>query len=461
VGGRLIGRMARIAVGCGALVGCLAAVAPAAGAETMVYVKGGQVYVANADGSGARAVTPQSQWWAWPSETDAGVIAVAGGASRVVNGAYNPSGSDQIFEFDQQGKQLSGPVNTEGSYSTVGDPEYVTHFRVAPDNSNVAWTVLPSYADASTSWEKPTGENTFHWTKDSGGGLLPYSSPEWWGNGHLLITHDGTTLFNEAQYAIYSLSDGSAPGWNQDDAIGSAPSYQVTVSRSGLKYAILTDDAANYGGVVHNAAIHFETTSTPPSNPTQINNPGCTITLPASEYSTVNAAQLASMSFSSDGGTLAWGQDDGIYEANVSDPSNCQQITNSVHRVVAGGAEPFLSPAALSPLQQPACGSGGSCPQPPKPKPPTPKPTKVNPPNTRITALVVNSRKRTATVRFVGIGKGKLSFQCKLGRGGWHSCRSPLTLKHLSRGQHRFQVRARGSAGRVDPTPAVKTFRVR
>src|SRR5689334_6213787 len=102
--------MARIAVGCGALMGCLGAVAPAAGAETMVYVKGGQVYVANVDGSAARAVTPQSQWWAWPSETDAGVIAVAGGASRVVNGAYNPSGSDQIFGFDQQGKQLSGPV---------------------------------------------------------------------------------------------------------------------------------------------------------------------------------------------------------------------------------------------------------------------------------------------------------------------------------------------------------------
>jgi hypothetical protein len=428
---RLIARLATVAVA--ALV-----LAPVAHADTMVYVKNGYVYIANANGSSARAVTPQSKWWAWPSEADNGVIAVAGGAARVVNGTFNPSGSDQIFEFNQQGKQVSGPVNTEGSFSTVSDPEYVTHFRVAPDNSYVAWTVLPSYADASTSWEKPTGENAFHWTKDSDGGLLPYSSPEWWGTKHLLITHDGVTLFNEAQYAMYSIADGSAPGWNQDEAIGDSPSYQVVVDRSGLKYAVLTDDAADNLGTVKHAVIHFETTSTPPSNPSSILPTGCTITLPASEYATPSATQLASMSFSSDSGTLAWAQDDGIYEANVSDPRNCQQITGSVHRVVPGGAMPFLSPAGLSAAPRPSAA-----------------------PNTRITAFALNARKRSATVHFSGSGSGKLSFQCKVNSGAWRSCRSPITLKQLSRGRHRFEVRARNSAGRVDPTPAVKTFRVR
>jgi hypothetical protein len=36
-----------------------------------------------------------------------------------------------------------------------------------------------------------------------------------------------------------------------------------------------------------------------------------------------------------------------------------------------------------------------------------------------------------------------------------------MTLKHLSRGSHKFEVRARDAAGRIDPTPAAKTFRVR
>jgi PKD domain len=355
---RLLGRMARIAAGCGALMGCAAAVAPAARADTLVYVKNGTVFVSRPDGSGARAVTSGSNGWAWPSETDSGVIAVAGGLSRVVNGTFNPSGSDQIYEFDQQGRQLSGPVNTQGSYSTVSDPEYVSHFRVAPDNSNVAYSVFPSYTDSYASWEKPTGSPSFSYVKDSYGAPLPYASPEWWGPGHLLITHDGVTLGSEAEYAIYSLADGSSPGWNNDQAIGNWSSYQVAISRSGLVFAVMTDDAPDYGGTVHNIAITLETTATPPVT-SNVTDTHCTITLPASKFAGITGSSLASMSFSSDGSTLAWGQDDGIYEANVSNPNNCAQVTGSVHMVVPGGQMPFLGAAPLSP---------------PKPPPPPPAP---------------------------------------------------------------------------------------
>jgi hypothetical protein len=322
----------------------------AASADTLVYVKDGYVYVSNADGTGARAVTPQSGWWAWPSESDGGQIAVAGGASRT-DGEFIPSGRDQIFEFDQQGHQLSGPVNTEGSYSVVSDPISVTHFRVAPDNSYVAWTTQdPGLGLPYAAWRKPDGSDSFHTANDSGGAPLPYSNPEWWGNAHLLLTHDGDTIGTQPEYAIYSLADGSAPGWYDDEAIGSSPSWQVAVTRSGLSYAVMTDDAPDYGGSVHNAAITLESTATPPSNPTTISSTHCTITLPAAQYATTNGTGLASMSFSADGRTLAWGQDDGVYEADVSDPANCAQVTGSVHRVVAGAAMPFLSPAPLSPV---------------------------------------------------------------------------------------------------------------
>jgi hypothetical protein len=63
---------------------------------------------------------------------------------------------------------------------------------------------------------------------------------------------------------------------------------------------------------------------------------------------TNHGAGLISMSFSADGSTLAWGQDDGIYEANVADPSDCATVTRSVHRVVPGGSMPFLGKASLS-----------------------------------------------------------------------------------------------------------------
>lgn len=359
---RLRGR-AWMGIASAAVIAAVAAAgAPAASADTLVYVKGGYVYVSNADGSGARAVTPQSQWWAWPSESDGGQIAVAGGGSRT-DGGFIPTGGDQIFEFDQQGRQLSGPVNTEGSYSLVWDPIYVSHFRVAPDNSYVAWTTNdPAHGLPYAAWQAPGGSDKFQTANDADGAPLPYDNPEWWGTGHLLLTHDGTTIGTQPEYIVYGLADGSTPGWYNDDAIGSAPSWQVAVTRSGLVYAVLTDDAADYGGVVHNAAITLETTATPPTNPTAISTTHCTITLPASDYATPSGTGLASMSFSADGRTLAWGQDDGVYEADVSDPGNCAQVTGSVHRVVAGGAMPFLSPAALSPVQQP-----GPAPVPPKP----------------------------------------------------------------------------------------------
>ena len=104
----------RLAAVCASLVG-LGAFAPAASGDSLVYVKEGYVYVANADGSQARPVTPQSDSWAWPSESDNGKIAVAGGAEGT-NGTIETSGSSNVYLFDQQGRSLlSSPVQTPGA----------------------------------------------------------------------------------------------------------------------------------------------------------------------------------------------------------------------------------------------------------------------------------------------------------------------------------------------------------
>ena len=315
----------------------------AAPAGSLVFVKAGRVYVARTDGTQARPVTPGGNGWAWPSETDRGIIAVAGGKPRIVKG-FDPSGSDEIYEYDQHGKHVAGPVPTQGSYSTVNDPAYVTHFRVAPDNSYVAWTDISSFTDPFASWRKPNGVGSF---KTLGKPPLSYSSPEWWGTKHLLVTHDGTTFGSQAQYAVYNIVSGSSPGWSGDEAIGDASAYQVAISRSGLKFAVETDDAPDNGGRVHSISITLETTATPPVS-ADVNDTHCTITLPAGRFATNHGSSLLSMSFSADNSTLAWGQDDGIYEANVSNPTACTTVTKSVRRVVPGGSMPFLGKAPLS-----------------------------------------------------------------------------------------------------------------
>jgi hypothetical protein len=201
----------------------------------------------------------------------------------------------------------------------------------------------------------------------------------------------------------------------------------------------MTDDGPDNGGTIRNISITLETAGAPASG--NVSDTHCTITLPASEFATNHGSSLANLSFSSDGSTLAWGQDDGIYEANVSNPSNCAGVTGSVHLIVPGGQMPFLGAAALSPV----------------PTHPTPPATA---PNTRITRVSVNGRTRQATVRFTGSGTGRLRFLCRLDRGPWKACRSPWSLRRLARGRHVISVRAVDPAGRVDPTPASKTFKL-
>jgi hypothetical protein len=455
-------RRTRLIVSAAAAIALAVAAAPAS-ADTLVYVENGTVYVAQQDGTQARAVTTGSNGWAWPSETDSGVIAVAGGLPRI-DGSFDPSGGDQIYEFDQQGRQVAGPVATQGSYSTVGDPEYVSHFRVAPDNSNVAWTDTSGYASPFTSWRNPNGSGTFSTADDSYGAPLPYSSPEWWGPGHLLITHDGTQFSGNAEYALYNLADGSSPGWADDEAIGSSPSYQVTLSRSGLKWAVMTDDGPDHGGTIQNVAITLESaSSTPPT--TDVSDTHCTITLPASQFATNHGSSLASMSFSSDGSILAWAEDDGIHEANVSNPGDCASVTGSDHLVVPGGQMPFLGAAALTP-PAPATtpvGGGGPSGSGSSSGAGTSSPNSTtHGPNTVITSLHINKRSRQAAIRFLGSGgTGRVSFRCKLDRGRWTTCRSPLIYKHLKKGKHTVQVEAVDRGGNADPTPATRRFTIR
>src|SRR5438034_3280488 len=118
-----------------------AALAPAAAqADSLVFIKGGEVWLSRADGSGARPVTSAPNHWAWPSEADDGAIAVAGGAARVNPGGTDSDGSSEIYRLSQAGAQLAPPVNTPGSNSSPACPTYPpSSVRISPDGTRVAY----------------------------------------------------------------------------------------------------------------------------------------------------------------------------------------------------------------------------------------------------------------------------------------------------------------------------------
>lgn len=423
-----------------AVIALLLAIAPArAAADSLVFVKGGTVQVANADGTQARSVSPQGNW-TWPSESDNGKIAA------LSTDTYD------VSEFDQQGNSLlSSPIHTPASTVIgVGD-YYVDHTRISPDGSRLAYNVVGccGFSGKSTFLEPATAGNS-NWSDFAD----DYINPVWVNassaNDPYVNAANGLGLGSNGynwsaemansccQYGIWNADNASDNGgWPSDSAIPNSNwEFEVAYTRNLKHLALLLDDSPAYTGTAHNVEIVLESVDWANSAAT---TDDCTIPLQASSYSQIPQT-IDSISYSSDGSTLAWADNQGIEEANVASPSNCAAVKSSVHLAVPGGAYPYFGAAALSPkITPPPAGA----------------------PNTRITKATINHRKRTASFRFSGSGGvGNLTFKCRLDKRRWSRCGTSVTYKHLRRGRHTFSVAAIDGRGKTDSSPATKRFKV-
>lgn len=92
---------------------------------------------------------------------------------------------------------------------------------------------------------------------------------------------------------------------------------------------------------------------------------------------------------------------------------------------------------------------------------PPPPPPPGAAPNTRIIGGPSGiTRAHKATFGFRSTKPGS-TFRCKLDARPWHRCSSPRSWRRLAPGRHVFRVAARDAAGPLDPTPAVRVWRVR
>jgi hypothetical protein len=87
-------------------------------------------------------------------------------------------------------------------------------------------------------------------------------------------------------------------------------------------------------------------------------------------------------------------------------------------------------------------------------------------PDTKINQMISAHRKATFEYYAVG-GVSPYDFQCKLDDHPYQPCRTDRgratgshTYRNLSRGRHVFQVRATGSNGKTDRTPAKQSFHI-
>lgn len=83
-------------------------------------------------------------------------------------------------------------------------------------------------------------------------------------------------------------------------------------------------------------------------------------------------------------------------------------------------------------------------------------------PHTHITfAPGAKTHNRNPIFRFVdSTGQANTRFSCRVDRGHWKRCTSPLHLKRLHRGRHVLEIKAINGVGTPEPHPAKRVFKV-
>jgi len=84
----------------------------------------------------------------------------------------------------------------------------------------------------------------------------------------------------------------------------------------------------------------------------------------------------------------------------------------------------------------------------------------TTPPETTIVSYPQNPTSSTSATFTFSCNEQNCTFECKIDGSGYSPCSSPKTYTNLSEGEHTFYVRAKDSAGNVDPTPATYTWTI-
>lgn len=313
---------------------------PSSAAASIVFIKGGNVWLAAADGTAQRAITTGGGWDA-PSQADDGTILAQRGT--------------QLFRFDRNGKLLAAAIDTSftGAPSSWAGPVAPV---ISPDGTHQAYggEITDSgvydyncgcivYTNEVGTW---WGSATQYSQPNQTLGQQDYDEPAWIDNGHLLLSSTGMLIDQVATYTLGG-GDNSEVQWFSDPDPSVQPLAAGAITRAGDKLAFV----ANVGGGVGNEIRVYSTTGPPPfasGDPSNVPVDECNIG--------PNSFQSLRVSFSPDGESLAYDAPDGVHLVMLAGWPGCAGLSDRL--IVPGGVEPHFGPAdvpQISPPPPPKC----------------------------------------------------------------------------------------------------------
>jgi hypothetical protein len=304
--------------------------AAVAQANSIVYLKGGNVWLSTPDGSQGYQLTFDGGWDS-PSEADSGTImAVKGG---------------ETYRFSPSGQMLGAPVPTifhGADRSTNVGPAGA---RLSPDGTKQSYwgTTYTSYDDYSCGcvmfrWEAFTrwgASDQFSEPNQTKGQEL-YGEPTWIDNGTLMVTDVGSVFGDQVATYTVGGGDNSLTQWFSDSDPAVKQLQYATITRQGDKLAFVASTQGTQDEI-----RFYQANGPAPSAPT----PMCAIT-------GANGGEFSSTSFAPDGTQIAWQEGDGIHEGSVGSLSTCRSITDRL--VIPGGSQPFVGAADVNVANAPS-----------------------------------------------------------------------------------------------------------
>jgi WD40 repeat protein len=348
----------KLLVAAAALI-ALAVCAPAASADSIAYVKDGDIYLSTSDGSRQYRVTATGGYSDVSQADDGTMIGLHG---------------VRLHRLNRQGRVLADFDTPVSDTRPAPSKQFYGPFdpAISPDGRKVAYTFywmtqsqsptcFPpecvvgineggtgySWADRQTGWDDPSlGKHT------------GWRNPSWVDNDTVMIS-DPTHMPNY-DVILDTISDGDTGnlvhGWFSDMSDGNPHTSGGDISRDRHKLAFATGE--NDTTLTVFSVSTFPTTFKDGDAPVSTRPTACyRYSGPAGSYSTPT--------FSPDGGKLAWSEDNGIKIVTVpSFAGGCTMTgaTPNAPLVIPGAKNPDWGPAAVPAGRgaQPGNGGGGS-----------------------------------------------------------------------------------------------------
>lgn len=322
-----------------AIAAALAA-APAAKADSISYIKDGDVYLTTPDGARTHRVTA-SGGYSFASQSDDGRIVALKGRRIHLLDRWGTVQAD----FTPVGSGTAGTITFNGPFDPVISPDgsriaygfYVQYTHGDP-NCGLPGGCWEGHLYAGTGYSPSTGPA--EWTDPAFAPNYGRTDPSWIDNSRTLISGPASAYLSHT--GIDTLGDDrhEAAKWFSDFSEGVQNLFDAEMNRQGTAVAAIANTTGD--------SLRVYRVSGPPS---ESNPPEGCLAAPK------RGSAFESPSWSPDGERLAWSDESGIYVAALPGlAAGCPDASRvAVQQIAPGGRRPDWGPADLpDPSTRPA-----------------------------------------------------------------------------------------------------------